>query len=313
MKKYCLGIDIGGTSVKFGLFDREGRLLEKWSIPTNTDQKGNYILQETASSVKEKLDELGIREEELFGIGAGVPGQVNEAGEVLLAENLGWVNEPVKKNLEVLTGLAVQVENDANLAALGEIWEGSAANCHSMIFVTLGTGIGCGIVVKNKIISGVNGAAGEIGHIHVEDDMPKKCNCGSYGCLEQLASATGIGWMAGQALKASEEPSLLREGEVTARTVFEAVRKGDNLAVRVAERFGLYLGKTLAMCTCVLNPEMVVIGGGVSKAGEIVLEYIQKYYRRYAYQPCKDTKFCLASLGSDAGIYGAAKLIMDAV
>lgn len=311
MEKYCLGIDIGGTSVKFGLFDMDGALLEKWSIPTNIEQNGIHILPDIAASVNSKLKNRKITPEQVSGAGVGVPGQVAEDGTILFAENLGWVHVPLTRELSRMTGLSVQAENDANLAALGEIWQGSAENCHSMIFVTLGTGIGCGIVMKDKILSGANGAAGEIGHMHIEDNMTEQCNCGKYGCLEQLASATGLRRLGKMELEASEEPSLLRQSEVSAKTIFEAVKKKDALAIRVAEKFGEYLGKALANCTCVLNPEIVVIGGGVSKAGVVVLEYIQKYYRQYAYPPCVDTEFRLAALGSDAGIYGGAKLVIE--
>ncbi|MCI6006517.1 MAG: ROK family protein [Blautia sp.] len=308
MERGCVGIDIGGTSVKLGMFDEEGTLLEKWSIPTNRNQNGAEIIPDIAASVSRKLNQLEVNPAHLTGIGVGVPGQVSEDGMVLLAENLGWKNVPLMRELSERTGLPVCAENDANLAALGESWKGSAGHCHSMMFVTLGTGIGCGIVVKGQILTGVHGAAGEIGHMHAEDHMPEQCVCGKYGCLEQLASATGLRWMGERALERSTKPSLLREGEVSAKTIFEAAGKGDVLAVRVAEQFGKYLGKALADCTCVLNPEVIVIGGGVAKGGQIVLDYIEKYYRQYAYQPFGETKLKLASLGNDAGIYGAARL-----
>lgn len=311
MERYCLGIDIGGTSVKFGLFDMNGILIEKWSIPTDVEQNGKHILSDIADSVNGKVKEREILPEQITGAGVGVPGQVTEDGVVLFAENLGWKQVPITRELSRLTGLSIRAENDANLAALGEIWRGSAKNCHSMIFVTLGTGIGCGVVMKDKILSGANGAAGEIGHMHIEDNMEEQCNCGKYGCLEQLASATGLRRLGKRELEASEEPSLLRRSEVSAKTIFDAVKKKDALAIRVAEKFGQYLGKALANCTCILNPEMVVIGGGVSKAGAVVLEYIGKYYRQYAYPPCLDTEFRLAALGSDAGIYGGAKLVIE--
>lgn len=311
MEKRCLGIDIGGTSVKFGLFDMEGTLLERWSIPTRTEENGAHILPEIAASLKERLEESGLDKEQIVGAGVGVPGQMGKDGFVLAAENLGWYNVPLAETLTELTGLRVRAENDANTAALGELWRGSGKRHHSMIFVTLGTGIGGGIIINDKILSGADGAAGEIGHIHVEENMTERCNCGKYGCLEQVASATGVKRLAEQELQASEQPSLLRSGEVSARTVFEAVRKGDALAMRVAERFGNYLGKALAACTCVVNPEVIVIGGGVSKGGDIVLEYMQKYYKKYSFYGCEHTQFRLAALGSEAGIYGGARLILD--
>lgn len=309
MKKWCLGIDIGGTSVKFGLFDMEGMLLKKWSIPTRTQESGKNILEDIASSLEKNLRIWGFEREQIAGAGVGVPGLVIEDGTVLHAENLGWDRIAVAEDLKRLTGIPIKVENDANLAALGEIWKGSGKNCHSMLFVTLGTGIGCGIVIDDKILSGVSGAAGEIGHMHVEDHMEKQCNCGKYGCLEQFASATGICWLGNQIMKNSSEDSILRGQEMSARIVFDAVRKQDLLAVRIAEKFGYYLGKALAASACIINPERIVIGGGVSRAGNIILDYVEKYYHKYAYPPCENVEFRLASLGSEAGIYGGARLM----
>ncbi len=309
MKKWCLGIDIGGTSVKFGLFDMEGMLLKKWSIPTRTQESGKNILEDIAISLEKKLKIWGFEREQIAGAGLGVPGLVMEDGTVLHAENLGWDRVAVAGELKKLTGIQIKVENDANLAALGEIWKGSGKNCHSMLFVTLGTGIGCGIVIDDKILSGVSGAAGEIGHMHVEDHMKKQCNCGKYGCLEQFASATGICWLGNQIMENSSEDSALRGQEISARIVFDAVRNQDLLAVQIAEKFGYYLGKALAASACIINPERIVIGGGVSRAGNIILDYVEKYYYKYAYPPCENVEFRLASLGSEAGIYGGARLI----
>lgn len=309
MKKWCLGIDIGGTSVKFGLFDMEGMLLKKWSIPTRTQESGKNILEDIVISLEKNLKIWGFEREQIAGAGLGVPGLVMEDGTVLHAENLGWDRVAVAEELKKLTGIQIKVENDANLAALGEIWKGSGKNCHSMLFVTLGTGIGCGIVIDDKILSGVSGAAGEIGHMHVEDHMKKQCNCGKYGCLEQFASATGICWLGNQIMENSSEDSALRGQEISARIVFDAVRNQDLLAVQIAEKFGYYLGKALAASACIINPERIVIGGGVSRAGNIILDYVEKYYYKYAYPPCENVEFRLASLGSEAGIYGGARLI----
>ncbi len=310
MAKGSIGIDIGGTSVKFGLFDRDGRLQEKWQIPTDTSENGSHILPRIAASVNEKMRDLKIRPDELCGAGVGIPGQMSADGLVLLAENIGWVNVPAAQELSDLTGLTIRAENDANLAALGEMWKGSASGCSSMMFITLGTGIGCGIVIDGKILRGADGLAGEIGHMHVEDALKEQCRCGNYGCLEQLASATGIVRLASRELQSSQEPSCLRDTALSAEAVFSAARRKDALACRVAETFGLYLGKALACCACIVNPEVMVIGGGVSKAGEIVLDYIQKYFREYALPACENTPFRLAALGADAGIYGGAGLMM---
>lgn len=310
MAKYCFGIDIGGTSIKLGLFNLAGVLLEKWEIPTRTEAYGERIIPDIAGSVKEKMREHSLGTAQVAGLGIGVPGQVDAAGTVLLAENLGWRNIPLSQILTEDTGIPVKTENDANLAALGELRQGSGRGCRNMMLVTVGTGIGCGIILDGAVVAGANGAAGEIGHIHVEDAVKAPCNCGNYGCLEQVASARGITMLAGYILEMSKEPSVLRGQSLSARRVFEAAKSGDKLAVWVVGRFGFYLGKALALCSCVIDPERIVIGGGVSGAGEIVVEYVQKYYRRYAFPACADTEFCLAKLGNDAGIYGAAELVI---
>jgi glucokinase len=196
------------------------------------------------------------------------------------------------------------------VAALGELWKGGGAGARSMIMVTLGTGVGGGIIIDEKIVPGYHGAGGEIGHAHVDDSITEPCNCGKCGCLEQVASATGIARLAREELDASDQPSLMRDKEhISAKTVFDAVKEGDELAIRVAERFGLYLGKALAGFACVVDPQIIVIGGGVSKAGPILLDFIQKNYKKYTFQPCRETDFALAMLGNDAGIYGAAKMV----
>ena len=176
--------------------------------------------------------------------------------------------------------------------------------------VTLGTGVGGGIIVNGKIVTGTHGAGGEIGHVHVEDDEHESCNCGNQGCLEQYASATGIVRLANRMLAATDKPSVLRNEEVTAKSVFDAVKAGDELAMEVAEKFGKYLGTALAVVAGVVDPEVYVIGGGVSKAGKIILDYIEKYYKKYVFQGSRDCAFALAELGNDAGICGAAKLVL---
>ncbi len=247
----------------------------------------------------------------MAGIGVGVPGPVSADGIVPHTANLGWGYKEVTKELSERTGLPCKAGNDANVAALGEMWMGGAKGHKDVLLLTLGTGVGGGIIVDGKILIGAHGAGGEIGHIHVEDQIEEHCGCGNQGCLEQFASATGIARLARVALAESEEPSLLREGEVTAKAVFDALKEGDELAKRVVERFGKYLGTAISVMAGILDPEVIVIGGGVSKAGWILLDYIRKYYKPYAYKSSKDTEFALAQLGNDAGIYGCAKLILD--
>ena len=311
MEKYCFGIDVGGTTVKCGLFTVVGDVLDKWEIETSTENNGERILPDIAKAIEDKLTEKNIAKDAVVGVGIGVPGPVNENGEVPCAVNLHWGFKPIEKELKEMTGLNVKAGNDANVAALGELWKGGGAGCHNMIMVTLGTGVGGGIIVNDKVIAGAHGAGGEIGHAHVDDSITFPCNCGAYGCLEQIASATGIARIAREALAATDAPSVMRKEEnVTAKTVFDAVKENDVIAIQVAERFGSCLGKALASFAVVADPEIIVIGGGVSKAGPVLLDYIIPTYKRYAFSGCKDTKFELAKLGNDAGIFGAAKLVL---
>ena len=310
MKKYCFGIDVGGTTVKCGLFTVEGEVLDKWEIKTRTEDNGINILPDVAETINQKIQEKNIEKESVAGIGIGVPGPVNEAGEVPCAVNLHWGYVNIVGDLERLTGLPVKAGNDANVAALGELWKGGGAGYHSFIMVTLGTGVVGGIIINEKIVAGSHGAGGEIGHAHVEDAITDPCNCGNCGCLEQVASATGIVRLAKEALASTEAPSLLRDQEVTANAVWDAVKEKDAVAIQVAERFGNYLGKTLAVFATVADPQVIVIGGGVSKAGTILLDYVTGPFRKYAFSACRETEFALATLGNDAGIFGAAKMVI---
>lgn len=313
MSRYVFGIDVGGTTVKCGLFDLEGNVQDKWEVPTRKKDGGKYILPDVAASVKEKMAQKGIAPEDVEGLGVGVPGPVNEAGQVPVAVNIGWGFVDVAKEMHGLTGLKVQAGNDANVAALGEMWKGGARGCRNVVLATLGTGVGGGIIIGGKVIAGSHGAGGEIGHIHVEDAEEEVCNCGNKGCLEQMASATGIVRLARRHLAASDEPSLLRDKskKLSAKLVFDAVKEGDALACEIADQFGWYLGKAFAQIAGVVDPEVFVLGGGVSKAGPILIDYVRKYYLQYVFPTCREANFVLAQLGNDAGIYGAAKLVLE--
>ena len=310
--RYCFGVDVGGTTVKLGFFDEEGNLLEKWEIPTRTQENGKHILPDVAASILGKMKEREVSREDIAGVGIGAPGPIDAKGTVYVAVNLGWGTFSLKNELQSLLNLPVEAGNDANVAALGEMWKGGGQGYSNVVAVTLGTGVGGGIIVDGKILSGATGAGGEIGHIHVMDDETEACNCGNCGCLEQYTSATGIVRLAKRRLAEDDKPSVLREsGNISAKTVFDAVKDGDELAIEVAERFGKILGKTLAGIAAVVNPEIFVIGGGVSKAGPVLLDYIQKNYTLYAFSGSRGALFALATLGNDAGIYGAAKLVLD--
>lgn len=311
MKTYCFGIDVGGTSVKCGLFHTDGTLVEKWEIPTRTENNGQNILPDVAETINAKLAEKNIDKADVEGVGIGIPGPINSRGEATCAVNLYWGFTPVAQILGDLTGLKAQAGNDANVAALGEAWKGAAAGAQNIIMITLGTGVGGGIIINGKILAGSHGAGGEIGHALVVRGEEEKCNCGNHGCLEQYASATGIVRVAGRVLAASEDDSTLRELQnITAKDVLDAFKAGDAVAVRIMEYVGDLLGGAIAGFTTVVDPEAIVIGGGVSKAGQPLIDCIEKYYQRYAFSSCKETPIVLATLGNDAGIYGAAKMVL---
>ncbi len=311
MKQFCFGIDVGGTTIKCGFFNTEGELLEKWEIPTRTEENGINILPDIAETINAKIKDRGLTKGEIEGIGVDIPGPVDAHGICSLAVNLHWGRVNIVGQMEKMTGIRTRALNDANAAALGECWKGGGAGHKNLIMVTLGTGIGGGVVVEGKVIAGAHGAGGEIGHVHVTEELNEPCNCGNVGCLEQVASATGIARIAKMQLaKDKETPSRLRGINISAKTVWDAVKDGDDLADAIAEKFGQYLGKALASFACVTDPEIYVIGGGVSKAGPVILDYVQKYYRQYAFPACKDAAFALATLGNDAGMYGAAKVVL---
>ena len=312
--KYAIGVDIGGTTVKLGLFDESANVIDKWEIPTIKDNQGEQIVPDVAKSILAKLEEKSIPKAQVAGIGVGAPGAVDEEGVMTGgAVNLGWPVFNLREALKNATGgIEVKAANDANVAAFGEMWQGGGKGYSDMVAVTLGTGVGGGIIVNGKILTGATGAGGEIGHIHIEDDETDVCGCGHTGCLEQYASATGIVRLAKRRLAADDAPSVLRGAELSAKAVFDAVKDGDKVAIEIAEKFGYYLGKGLAAVADVVNPQVFVIGGGVSKAGEILIPYIEPNFQKFVFPPCKNAKFALAKLGNDAGIFGAAGMVLKA-
>ena len=312
MSKVIFGVDLGGTTVKMGYFDTEGNVKDKWEIPTRKENNGSNILPDIAASIKAKMNEMGMEKNDVIGVDIGVPGPVDANGVIYKAANLGWGVFSVKEELAVLLGgIPVEAGNDANVAALGEMWQGGGKGYKNLVAVTLGTGVGGGIIVEGKVLTGATGAGGEIGHIHIVDDECDTCGCGNHGCLEQYASATGISRLAKRRLAEDDKPSSLRNGDLSAKAVFDAVKAGDEVAKEIAVRFGQYLGKGLAAVACVVNPEIFVIGGGVSKAGDVLFDYIVDEYKKYVFRGSRDAKFALAKLGNDAGIYGAARLLLD--
>ena len=312
MKKSGFGVDVGGTTIKMGFFETSGKLIDKWEIKTDTSNGGENILSDIAKAIDNKLAQEGISKNDVQGVGVGVPGPVNSKGIVLKCVNLGWGVFNVEEELASLTGLKVKAGNDANVAALGEMWQGAGKGSEDMVMVTLGTGVGGGIIVDGKVIAGANGAGGEIGHITVNNDEIEACNCGQYGCLEQYTSATGIVRMAKRKLaKTDEETSLRAVEELSAKTIFDEAKKGDKIAGELVEELGKILGGTLSNIAAVTNPEVIVIGGGVSKAGQILIDTIHKHFTESVFHACKDTRFVLAGLGNDAGMYGCVKMLLD--
>jgi len=312
MEQMCFGVDIGGTAVKVGLFTTEGKLITKWEFATRRTEDGKNIILDVAEFIKVKINELKLDKEKIVGIGVGIPGPVRDNGEVLEIVNIGLGHFNIEEELSRLTGFKVKAGNDANVAALGELWQGSGKNFRNLVLVTLGTGVGGGVILNGAILAGSNGAAGEIGHIFVNKEETKTCGCGKKGCLEQYASATGIVRMAKDLLKNTEEPSKLRQLEdISAKDVFDFAKAGDFVALEVVENACHYLGIALSYVAQVIDPEAFIIGGGVSKAGMMIIEKTNKYFNNYVMNSLKDKKFKLAILGNDAGIYGSAKLLLS--
>lgn len=312
MKKYSLGIDIGGTTVKLGLFNNEGELLHKWEIETRKIDNGKYILSDITESINRLLEEKNISKDEVLGAGVGVPGPVKDDGTILGSVNLGWPVFNVATNFEEMLNVPVKVANDANIAALGEMYKGGGKGYKNMIMVTLGTGVGGGVIINNNVIAGDTGSGGEIGHMNVNPHEKISCNCGRKGCLEQYASATGIARLGREILEKESCESKLRNIEnITAKDVFDFAKENDELSIKVVEKFSSILGRALSNIACVCNPEVFVIGGGVSKAGDMLLDNIKKYYLENAFHATADTTFKLATLGNDAGIFGGAKLARE--
>ncbi len=311
MSKYVFGADVGGTTVKIGLLTETGEKVDFWEIPTRTEDHGSKIIPDIAESIRAKMKEKGIEDTQVLGAGIGVPGAVNADGLCYQAVNLGWEKVNVVNDLHAALKLPVKAGNDANVAALGEAWKGGGQGYPNMCLVTLGTGVGGGIIIEGKILTGAKGSGGEIGHINLVEDEPEACGCGNHGCFEMYASATGAVRLAKRLLASTDEDSVLRGKDFECKDIFDAAKAGDKLAVKASEQYGHYLGKGIAVVASVVNPEIIVLGGGVSKAGDILFDLLKPSFERFVFPGCKDAKFALAKLGNDAGVYGAAKLLID--
>ena len=312
MHPYAFGVDVGGTTVKLGLFSRDGALLEKWEIPTRTQNNGEHVLPDIVASIRSKLSEKNIAPQNVEGIGIGVPGPVSADFTVNKCVNLGWGVFNLKDKMNQLLPEIPNVAagNDANVATLGELWQGGGKGYQSAVMFTLGTGVGGGVVVDGKIVAGANGGAGEVGHMTVEPGETVPCACGKYGCLEQYASANGIVRMGKVMLSQCDKPSALRDLErFTAKDICDLARNGEEMAVDIVERFGEYMGRAMSYVACTTDPDVFIVGGGMSRAGSIITDVMLKYYRKYAFHVSTGTSIALAELGNDAGIYGCAKMI----
>ncbi|OIJ22513.1 glucokinase [Anaerobacillus alkalidiazotrophicus] len=314
-EKWLVGVDIGGTTIKLAFISEAGEIMTKWEIDTDKSNNGQQIPTDIAKAIQTKLIELDQQKEKLIGIGIGAPGPVNfHDGSIEVAVNLGWKNFPLKALLEQELGLPVVVDNDANLAALGEMWKGAGEGANDLIFVTLGTGVGGGIISSGKIVHGINGAGGEIGHVTSVIEGGAPCNCGKKGCLETIASATGIARLAVEAISSTDTPSQLRElyneqKNLTAKQVLDAAKEKDELAKNVIDQVTLHLGLALANLSNGLNPEKIVIGGGVSKAGDTILVPVKEQFARFAFPRVLDgVEITIATIGNDAGVIGGAWL-----
>ncbi|HEM3142110.1 ROK family glucokinase [Streptococcus suis] len=318
MSKKIIGIDLGGTSVKLAILTTEGEIQEKWSIKTNILDDGSHIVPDIIDSIQHRFETHGLTKDDFLGIGMGSPGVVDsEAGTVIGAYNLNWKTlQLVKEQFESALGLPFFIDNDANVAALGEQWVGAGNNNPNVVFMTLGTGVGGGVIAAGNLIRGVKGAGGELGHITVDFDEPFACTCGKKGCLETVASATGIVNLsrryADQYAGDAKLKQMIDDGQdVTAKDVFDLAKEGDDLALIVYRHFSEYLGVACANIAAVLNPAYIVLGGGVSAAGEFLLDGVRKVFAENSFPQIKEsTQIVLATRGNDAGVLGAASLVL---
>ncbi|QQK77345.1 ROK family glucokinase [Salicibibacter cibarius] len=310
MSKYVVGIDVGGTSTKFGLFMTDGEKIDKWKIATDSEDNGKHLTGHIIKSIKERFVEHSISEGRLTGIGIGVPGFVDEAtGVVDIAVNIGWENYPLKAILADAFHVPVFINNDANLAAAGEHWQGAGKKEASSFFVTLGTGVGGGIIVNGDLVTGLNGTAGEIGHT-VTVPHGRLCTCGREGCLEEYVAAKGLRRSLRDYLRNFKDSrSLHKDSEVI--DIYEAAKAGDALAAYIVNEAAYYLAYALANAVTLINPEKIIIGGGMSAAGETLLHPLVDHYKRFVLKEADESlSFEFARLGNDAGIYGATWLVL---
>ncbi|CAM4234107.1 ROK family glucokinase [Paenibacillus phoenicis] len=312
-EKIYIGVDLGGTAVKVGICNEEGQLLHTYEGPTEVDKGADTVVANIEKYVRRVVEESPFAWEQVAGVGAGVAGFTNvREGIIILAPNVGLKDLPIRDILEERLGKPIKIDNDANVAALGEAWGGAGKGIDNCVCYTLGTGVGGGIIINGKIYQGFSGMAGELGHMSVVPDLEAiGCGCGQMGCLETVSSATGIIRMAKDAVARGDRTSLAHVENIMAKDVFDAAKAGDEAAIRIVNRAAFYLGKSMAAVAVVLNPEMFIIGGGVSKAGDILFNEVRSVFAKLTPEPVqRGMQIVPATLGNDAGMVGAAGLFL---
>ena len=312
-EKIYIGVDLGGTAIKVGICNEEGKLLHTYEGPTETQKGADAVVNNIERYVRLIVEQSPFDWEQVAGVGAGVAGFTNvREGIIILAPNVGLRDLHIRKILEERLGKPIKIDNDANVAALGEAWGGAGKGIDNCVCYTLGTGVGGGIIIDGKIYQGFSGFAGELGHISVVPDLEAiQCGCGQMGCLETVSSATGIIRMAKDAVARGDRTSLALVENIMAKDVFDAAKEGDEAAIRIVNRAAFYIGKSLAAVAVVLNPELFIIGGGVSKAGDILFDEIRSVFAKHTPAPVQQgLKIVPATLGNDAGMVGAAGLFI---
>lgn len=311
---YYIGVDLGGTNIAVGIVDEAGCIVAKTSTPTLPERHYSQIVRDMAACARKCMNELGLTDEDIHSIGIGIPGIADTASAFVIAcVNLGWTNIPLGDELHRYFDKPVFVDNDATVAGWAEYQAGVSKGTNSSVFLTLGTGVGAGLVVNGKIWSGTRNAAAELGHLVIEVDG-EKCTCGKSGCTERYCSATAIIRMAKEACREHPESEIVRSvdgdlSKITAKVVFDAAKEADIIATRIFRRYVKYLTIAVNNCVSFLDPDMIVLGGGVSRAGDFLLDAVNELLPSYLMFPMlKPPKVCLAKLGNDAGIVGAALL-----
>lgn len=308
-----IGVDLGGTTVKVGICSADGELLHTYEGPTEVAKGVDTVLGNIERYVRLIVEQSPYSWDQLAGVGAGVAGFTNvQEGIIVLAPNIGFRDVPIRAILQERLGKPIKIDNDANVAALGEVWGGAGKGVDNCVCYTLGTGVGGGIIIGGKIYQGFSGLAGEVGHMSVVPDLEAiQCGCGKMGCLETVSSATGIIRMAKDAVERGDRTTLAQVENIMAKDVFDAAKNGDEVAERIVSRAAFYLGKSMALVSAVLNPQLYIIGGGVSKAGDILFDEVRSVYAKFTPEPLqKGVEIVPAVLGNDAGMIGAAGLFL---